>query len=410
MSAEEPLIIIVSNNESFQKEASLKFQNENHSFEIQNLSVQEAFTQAKSIQPLGLIIDLDHPDEQDESVILSVRKLTEYFPNTKVVCTGSSLSVPFILKLIRVGANDFLKYPFDPDEVKLLARQITTAKPQARQPVKERRGKIITVFSPKGGTGVTLFTVNLAASLSRRKSDQVTIVDLMPQCGDTATYMNLEPKYTIRDLMDQYAQIDLSLLEGMLLRHESNVKVLAAPQRGADALTNESVQNVVSMLLVLRENNEFTIVDGGHIDNPILSAVLEHSDQVILMGTLDVPSLRGLMISFNQLLKLRLESEKIKVIINRYNAKSQLNAAEFENKTKQHVACYLPNNYPLCIEAVNTGRLLRDIKSKDELVKRIEHFAAVLRIEASSPEDEPKIAQTNETSDAWTLKGFLRCL
>jgi len=409
------LIVIASNHEIFQQEVTSLFQGELQSQgDFEFLTIQEVLEQRAGCHPAGVIVDLDHRREAGDSVILTVQKIADYFPGVKIVCAGSSLDVPFILKLVRVGASDFLKVPFDSAEVATVMRQISLNAASSAQPG-AKNGRLITLFSPKGGVGVTLIAANLAVALARRKSDRVGVCDLMPQCGDVATYMNLTPKYTIRDLIDQQEQMDSSLIQGVLAQHASGIHVMAAPKEEQGPLGAEAAEGLQNILTLMKRDFNFILVDAGHLDSPLLSVALKNSDDILLMGNLDVPSLRGLLYSFNYLMKFRYDTNKIKVIINRYNTTHQLNITEFQRKTKHPIACFLPNAYALCIDAVNTGRLLRDIKGSHDLVREIDRLAEYLRSE-NAPRQAPAAAVPAESTAGMRenatsfLKGIFRCL
>src|ERR671923_138244 len=63
------------------------------------------------------------------------------------------------------------------------------------------RGRILSVFSSKGGTGKTFLTSNLATAIADVTKLDVAVVDLDIDMGDVFTYFGREPSATIQDLM-----------------------------------------------------------------------------------------------------------------------------------------------------------------------------------------------------------------
>lgn len=407
-------IVVASNNSEFYEQVVAFFQKEGiHHYQV--ITIQAVLGQGQHHEVAAVIVDLDHRRGQDDSVLLTVQQIAARFPGSKIVCAGHELEVQLILKLVRVGANDFLKVPFESNEFLSLIKQIQLDEKTVTKNAQKKSGRIFTVFSQKGGVGVTLLTANLAVALARRKTDRVAVCDMLPQCGDVAMYMNLTPKYTIRDLVDQHNQLDSSLIEGVMAHHESGIYVLAAPREEQGPLTIESSAALRDILSMMKCEYDFVLIDGGHIDTPLLQTAIESSDEVLLIGNLDVPSLKGLVHSFNQLMKINYDTNRIKVIINRYNAKHQLNITEFQRRTKHPITCFLPTSYSLCIDAINTGRLLKEVKSNDDLVKEIDQLATYVRTEN---ENEPSVSnhiavksssENNEKSSTF-LKGIFQCL
>jgi len=233
-------------------------------------------------------------------------------------------------------------------------------------------------LSPKGGTGVTLLAANLGVSLAQKGSERIGICDLAPQVGDVVTYLDLSASYTLRDLIDNASRLDLSFLEGVTLAHASGVNVLASPRENQEPLNSGCATELQTILSLCRQTYDILLIDAGHTDPALLQLALMQSDLIILVGNSDVPSLKGLVFMLSKLTKLNYDPNKIKVVINRYDARNQLDTKEFEKKTKHPIACQLPNQYSLCIEAINNGLPISKVQKTSNLARKISELAEMI--------------------------------
>lgn len=401
------LILLVSEDDEFQREAALQFKlaaPANFSFLLRG--PHDALLLAKSETPALILIDVNG---KGDAACLTVQKIAGHYGDVKIVCAGALHDAEFIVKLVKAGAKDFLKFPFDLRELKALLQSGMGLHSRAHT------GGIVTICSPKGGAGVTLLSTNLATALAKKAGSQIVICELSPQCGDVTTYLNIQqPQYTIRDLLDNYQRLDLSFLKGVMLPHPSGVKILAAPRDDQEPLSANCLTELQSIFALLRQSFDIVLIDGSHTDNTLLQLALMQSDLIFLVANLDVPSLKGLIFSLTKLTKLHYDLEKIKIVMNRTNSKNQLDVREFEEKAHHKVTCRLPNNYALCIEAINTGRPLGDIQSHAELTKKIAELAVLVWKTAGHDAIRGTKSGEQMAGDQAGLgaavKGFVRCL
>ena len=406
-------ILIVSNEPSFQTQATLRLKEvdqQSHSFLACPLS--DAFEYAEIDQPSLVLIDLSDYENEDLGVI---KKIATHFPNSKLIGVGNPEDAGSVIQLIKFGVKDFLKLPFDTSEVRAL---LNTSDHEPKFIAPKKLGRIVTVFSPKGGTGVTLLTTNLGVSLAQSGSEKVAICDLSPQAGDVATYLDLAASYTLRDLIDNTPRLDLSFLEGVALPHPSGVKILASPQENQEPLNSGCLTELQSIFSLCRQIYDVLLIDPGHTDDTLLQLALMQSDLILLVGNCDVPSLKGLVFALNKLTKLNYDPNKIKVVINRFDAKNQLDTKEFEKKTKHLVACHLPNQYSLCIEAINNGLPVSKIQKNSNLARKISELSEMilesavtngaLQRGASSSHHRMTSSSTTDPKSKSFSKGFIR--
>ncbi len=404
-------ILVVSDDHSFQTRTILhlkEIDQDSHSFLSCPLS--DAFEYAEIDQPFMVLIDLSGIEELDPNAI---KKIVSHFPNSKLVGCGSLKDADSVIQLIKIGIKDFVKLPFDMSEIQGLLNQ-SDSQPKAH--TTKKLGRIVTVLSPKGGTGVTLLTTNLGVSLAQKGSERIGICDLAPQIGDVVTYLDLTASYTLRDLMDNIPRLDHSFLDGVTLSHESGVNVLASPRENQEPLNAGNMTELQAIFLLCRQTYDILLVDAGHTDPALLQLALMHSNLIVLVGNSDVPSLKGLVFTLGKLTKLNYDPNKIKIVINRYDAKNQLDTKEFEKKTKHLIDCRLPNQYALCIEAINNGLPVSKVQKTSNLAKKISELAEMIWDSlvtnktfpfGSSPADRIGVS-TGAPKEKAVGKGFMR--
>lgn len=153
-------------------------------------------------------------------------------------------------------------------------------------------GAVIVVRSPKGGSGKTMVSSNVAVALAKRHPGDVVVVDLDLQYGDLASALGIEPQYTIADAT---ANVDLTptSLKALLSTHSSSLYLLSAPSRpeDADVITGADVTAVVALL---QAAFRFVVIDtAAGTDERTLAALAGASD-VVLVCSMDVSSVRAM--------------------------------------------------------------------------------------------------------------------
>jgi pilus assembly protein CpaE len=192
-----------------------------------------------------------------------------------------------------------------------------------------RRGRIVTVFSPKGGTGKTVTATNLAATFAKHEKKRTLLLDLDLQFGDAAIMLGIEPEKTIYDLVVAPGELDSEKLAGYTTRHNSGLDILPAPLRPEDAeLVTEA--KLARLLEVARESYDVIVVDTSPFFHGPMLATLDRTDELLLVCGLDVPTLKNVRLSLQTLELLAFPSNRIRVVLNRANTKVGMKPGEVE--------------------------------------------------------------------------------
>jgi pilus assembly protein CpaE len=216
-----------------------------------------------------------------------------------------------------------------------------------------RRGKIVTVFSPKGGTGKTVMATNLASALAKFEKKRTLLLDLDLQFGDAAIMLGLEPEKTIYDFVVAPGELDAEKLTGYVTKHPAGLDILPAPLRPEDAeLVTEA--KLGRLLEVAREAYDVIVVDTSPFFHGPMLATLDRTDELLLVCGLDVPTIKNVRLSLQTLDLLSFPTKKVRIVLNRANTKVGMKEREVENALEMKVRFKVPSDRAVPL-AVNRG-------------------------------------------------------
>lgn len=214
-------------------------------------------------------------------------------------------------------------------------------------------GRIITVLSPKGGAGKTSIATNLAAGLARSAPDQVAIVDLDLQFGDVASALQLAPTHSLADLRLGVGGLDDAALKVLLTRHPEALWALCAPE---DPALGEEIGGgcITEVLHRLADDLRYVVVDtGAGLDAAALAAV-EASNDLVLVGAMDVPSVRSIRKLIDALDRIGLTGAHRHLVLNRANSKVGLRDEDVVDTLGMPITVAVPSTRSIPV-SVNQG-------------------------------------------------------
>jgi pilus assembly protein CpaE len=214
-------------------------------------------------------------------------------------------------------------------------------------------GRIVTVFSPKGGTGKTSIATNLATALAKHENKRALLLDLDLQFGDAAIMLGLEPEKTIYDLVSAPGELDPEKLAGYTTRHVSGLDILPAPLRPEDAeLVTEA--KIGRLLEVARTSYDVIIVDTSPFFHGPMLATLDQTDELLLVCSLDVPTIKNVRLSLQTLELLSFPMKKVNIVLNRANSKVGMKESEVETALERKVRYQVPSDRAVPL-SINRG-------------------------------------------------------
>lgn len=316
----------------------------------------EAIQLARQLQPDIILMDINMPGMDG---IAATEQLSIEVPNAIILIMSVQGEQEYLRRAMLAGAKDYLVKPFTGDELVQAIKQAYDRAQQRRKVVKLEPkapvpGKVVTVFSTKGGIGKTTIATNLAVALARKTGQKVGIIDADLQFGDVALFLNLLPQATLYDLVQDIDNLDAKLLEGYMTAYDDQVKVLAAPLRPEQAETVAG-SHLASIIQVMRSQFDYIIVDTAPSFNDAMLAILDAADQVLMVSAMDLPTIKNVKLGLEIMESLHYGQDKIKSVLNRADTEGGMNVREVEESLHYPFTATLPSDGKTVIASVNRG-------------------------------------------------------
>lgn len=298
---------------------------------------EEAIRLAQEAKPDVAIMDINMPDMDG---ITATERIRKKVPFTRVVILTVQNDPNYMRRAMIAGATDFLSKPPNPDDlITAIIRAGEMAAEERKKaasvlpvysidlaqpgiPSAIQKGKIISVYSPKGGVGCTTIATNLAVAL-KKTDNKVLIVDADLQFGDVVIFLNEQSRNSLYDLTKRADELDPDVVEDVVIKHKATgVHVLPCPPSPeiADTITGEQLKTTLQFL---QQIYNFVIVDTASYLTETVQAALEVSDYILLITTPDIPSLRSCSI-FLSIAKESKIIDRVLFILNRYDNRVKL--------------------------------------------------------------------------------------
>jgi pilus assembly protein CpaE len=263
------------------------------------------------------------------------------------------------------------------------------------------QGRIVTVFSPKGGVGKTTVSVNLALALADRGARKVCLVDLDLAFGDVAITLQLFPSHTIEHAIGSEDSIDAPLLETLLTRHADSVMVLAAPNH-PDVRERVTPMLVSRTLKALRESFDYIVVDTAPAFDEQTLTALDETDECVIVATLDVPTLKNVKVALETLEMLDIARDHRHLLLNRADDNVGLGAERVESILGMPVASMVETSMDIAA-ATNAGQPLMSQDAQHPFSTALREFSTRLTGAPVAPATSGRAASVEEPEKAGRL-------
>ena len=321
--------------------------------------------QGKSI----LLADLSTYKQQKLELIL---KVTKECKSCKVLALSDNPSVDLIIEIMRAGAKEFVPIPIIKSE---FFESVNKLLSEFNETKKTNNGKIISVFSNKGGIGKTSLATNLALELSKITKENIALIDLNFQMGDITTFLDLKPSFNISYMLENLDKINETFLLSTLERYKkTSLYVLADPPYFKQA-DNIQPRQITKLFNTLKETFSYIIVDAEASFEGKNIAALDNSDLVLLVSVANLPALRNTQRCLELFEKLGYDKEKVKIIINRYMENDEIKGADIEKVLSKKIYWKIPNNYFAIMTAINKGIPVSEINDSTNIARSYKDLA-----------------------------------
>jgi pilus assembly protein CpaE len=353
--------------------AELKDALERH-LEVELVAWSEHAADAASVLAgghLGVVLHGTRSSALPQSELAQIREHTR----APVILLASGESSALLEDALEADVADVLLLPQMTENIVFAIRKASHSgrKAQGRP---GRRGRIVTVFSPKGGTGKTVIATNTAAAVAKHEGKKALLLDLDLQFGDAAIMLGIEPEKTIYDLVVAPGELDTEKLAGYVTRHVSGLDILPAPLRPEDAeLVTEA--KLAQLLEVARESYDIIVVDTSPFFHGPMLATLDRTDELLLLCGLDVPTIKNVRLALQTLELLSFPPDRIRVVLNRANSKVGMKPGEVEGALDVKVRFQIPSDRAVPL-SVNRGNPAVLAEAKGDFARAIRTMAKTL--------------------------------
>ena len=334
-------------------------------------SGKEGIQLAHELSPDVVLMDINMPDIDGIAATEAIRQRS---PQVQVIILSVQGDQNYMRRAMLAGARDFLTKPPAGDELISAIRRAgemsrferakgvqaygTTSTTGSIIPGAQANllsnGKIIMVYSPKGGTGCTTVAVNLALAMNNEDT-RVVLVDGNLQYGDVAVFINEQGKNTILELAPRVDELEPEVVSDLLIKHEaSGVHVLAAPQR-PELAEKISAEQFTKILQYLRRMYAYVVVDTSPLLADITLSIVDVSDVIVLLTTQEIPAIKNARLFLDLLHTMGVDKARIVFIMNRFDKRIAISPDRVGDNLKQQVAVVIPMDEKVVIPSVNRG-------------------------------------------------------
>lgn len=331
---------------------------------------REAIEQCQQAKPDVIVMDINMPDMDG---ITATQEIKRKSPHVQVVILSVQGDPSYMRRAMLAGARDFLTKPPMIDELTDAIRRAGVMAQEERKkamanfpamPVdgnlvanpsyQIQQGKIIVVYSPKGGAGRTTIATNLAIAL-HTPENKVALIDGNLQYGDVAVFLNEQGKNTVLELAPRVDELDPDIIEEVMVSHKSSgIDLLAAPPRPemADKVSGEQFSK---LLTYLRQIYHYIVVDTAAYLSEAVQSALDLADSIVLLTTQDIPSIKNCNLFLMLADASGIKRSRIIFALNRYDKRIGITPERVGESLRQEVSVAIPLDEKVVTNSVNRG-------------------------------------------------------
>jgi pilus assembly protein CpaE len=334
------------------------------------------------------------PEETTHAGLRRLAKVHRAFPHSVILLTPNGHSELSVAEVAASGVYDVLPYPTTTGRLRAKMRSalnIATrphpqrhVEPETVAPPTTRVGHVMTVTSATGGCGKTFYATNMAAYLTRATGGKVLLVDLDLQFGEVAISLRFRSFRSIAELIEED---DIAgVLPSYVMRHDAGFDVLCAPE---DPIASERIGPVdaTKVLAAAQAAYDYVVVDTPPALNEVVLAAFDRSRSLVVMATMDVPSLRNLRVFLATLERLNLDAEHVSLILNKEEAGTGIDVGRLQKIYPQGFTAVLPYATEVT-RSINRGQPVIVMAPTSDISRRFVEGAARL----VTPVDQAEIA------------------
>jgi pilus assembly protein CpaE len=291
-----------------------------------------------------------------------------------VACSASNPPTQqLLMDAMRSGVQDFVFKPVAPDALKEILSRFSLEGLAAEQ---RSAQKLVVLMGAKGGVGTTTVAVNLGVQLTTFAHKRTVLLDLARPLGNAHLLLDMSPRFGIRDAIENIDRLDSHFFDGLVTAHKTKLSLLAG------ALHPEVWQSIPATLLdrisnVAQATFDVVLADAGSQFGSDWAPILKSSRMILLVTETNVPSLWALERRLSALEGLGIDSEKVRVIVNRWHKGDQDTLDSVQKNIKRPIIASLPNDFRKASTSINLGTPLME-NHNNNLTNNYRQLASLL--------------------------------
>ncbi|PKM82420.1 MAG: histidine kinase [Firmicutes bacterium HGW-Firmicutes-14] len=354
---------------------------------------EAAVRQTDKLSPDVILMDINMPGMDG---IAATEQISLKCPKSAIIIMSVQGEQEYLKKAMVAGAREYMVKPFSTDELVDTIRKVYDFEQKRRVQLSEpsivrelqRDPQVVAIFSTKGGVGRTTIATNLAVSLAEETRQRVVIIDLDLQFGDVAVLLNVVPKRTITELIQDINQMDPELMESYLITHPTGVKVLPCPTRPeyAELITGAHVEKILG---ILKQSYDYIIIDTPPLFHETTLTALDLCHQILLIVSLDLPTIKNVKLGLEVLDSLHLKG-KVKLVLNRSSSDIGIKVEDMEESLGLKVVSHIPSDGRTVISSVNKGNPFVTASPNTRITESIRELAHMIMQGEAKSQPEPR--------------------
>jgi len=337
------------------------------------------------LRPSAAILVLEIEDSDNNHSL--IKKIGGVSPSTAIIAAARDASPSLILGSMRAGAREFLELPIDSAELNTVLDRIAELRTEEST---ANHGRVVAVFSGKGGAGISFFATNLASAMNA----PTVLVDLNLQAGDSASFLGIEPKYSLADFVRNRTRLDDTLITSLVTPHSTHLSLVAAPAEAHEA-EEIHADHITEILHLLRQKYSCVVLDLPHTFDPISIASFDVADDILVVLTLDIPGIRAAKRALTVFDHLGYRGDKVRVVVNRWSKSIDVQLHKIEGHLGEQLIGFVPNDYRKVMDSINLGQPLVESEPSCKIALEIKRIAGL-------------VSSNNHTAHPQPRKGLLR--
>jgi pilus assembly protein CpaE len=359
-------------------------------------SLAEALLHAASMRPDLLIVEVG-ADESPSPAVTAIEQLARKLPETTILAMGHGVSAELVIRILRAGALEFLRRPVERADLVAALGKLARFRGAAPQ---RKPGRITSIFGAKGGLGATTLAINLGVSMAERSKEKALLVELDTRQSDIVTFLDLKPRYSIHDVVENFGRMDESLLRGLLTRHASGLWTVPGPTRvERGQFGPEQVGGVIELL---RGHFDHVLIDLRHDLDPGTVVALEASDVILFVTSLDVAALRSGAAALAAFRHFGLDLRKVRVVVMRDGTGDSVTVHHARSTLGLPIYWRTPSDYRTVVASINAGRPVVSASPRAKISKNLRELADMLCDDG--PASGGRVPKRSFLSMAWPIK------